>query len=73
MDAHRLLTSHLRGSNLDVARLDRSTFKLIAGAWLHHLVLGLWQPSGPDEKQAFVDSCLLELVENGRFASDPLA
>ncbi len=59
-----------RGSKLDVASLDRSTFEFIVGAWLHHLVLGLWQPSEPDEKRAFVDSGLLELVENGRFASN---
>ena len=70
VDAYRMLTYYLRGSKLDVASLDRSTFKFIVGAWLHHLVLGLWQPSEPDEKRAFVDSGLLELVENGRFASN---
>jgi hypothetical protein len=73
VDAYRMLTSYLRGSKLDVRSIDGSTFEFIVGAWLHHFVLGLWQPSEPDEKQAFVDSGLLDLVENGRFASNVAA
>lgn len=73
VDAYRLFTSYLRGSKLDVRSIDGSTFEFIVGAWLHHFVLALWQPSEPDEKRAFVDSGLHDLVENGRFASNVAA
>ena len=42
VDAYRMFTSYLRSSKLDVTSIDGSTFEFIVGAWLHHLVLGLW-------------------------------
>ena len=65
-DARRLFASYLRSSNLEVSSISGPTFEFIVGVWLDDLSHGLWTPSAPEERQAFVDSGLLEAVENGR-------
>lgn len=72
-DARRLFASYLPSSELDISNIAGSTFEFIVGAWLDDLTHGLWQPSAPEERQAFADSGLIEAVENGRFVTDVAA
>ena len=69
-DARRLFSSYLLRSNLDPAHLSSRTFEFILGAWLTDLSHHLWQPSGPEEIRAFVDTGLLDAVQNGRVVAD---
>lgn len=69
-DARRLFSSYLRRSNLDPADLSSRTFEFIVGAWLNDLSHHLWRPSAPEEVSAFVETGLLEAVENGRVVAD---
>jgi hypothetical protein len=69
-DARRLFSSYLQRSNLDPADLSSRTFEFIVGAWLNDLSHHLWQPSAPEEISAFVDTGLLDAVENGRVVAD---
>lgn len=69
-DAHRLFGSYFRRSNLDPADVSGPAFELIVGAWLNDLSQRVWQPAAPEELRAFVDTGLLEAVENGRVVAD---
>jgi hypothetical protein len=69
-DARRLFSSYLRRSNLEPADLSSRTFEFIVGAWLNDLSHHLWFPTAPEETSAFVDTGLLEAVENGRVVAD---
>lgn len=72
-DARRLFASYLRRSNLDLAKLSSRGFEIIVGAWLDDLSHQLWQPSVPEDVIAFVDTGLLEAIENGRVVADVAA
>lgn len=69
-DARHLFISYL---DRDPANLSGGTFEFIVGAWLNAFANHLWQPSTPDEIRAFVDTGLLEAVENGRVVADVAA
>jgi hypothetical protein len=69
-DARRVFGSYLRRSNLDPAELSSQAFEIVVGAWLHDFSHHLWQPSSQEDVTAFVDTGLLEAVENGRVVAD---
>lgn len=73
MNARRLFSSYLRTQSLETTDISRPVFEFMVGTWLRDLALGLWQPSGPEERQAFVESGLLEAVEDGEVVADVAA
>jgi hypothetical protein len=71
-DGRRLFSPYLR-SKLDPADLSSRTFEFVVGAWLDDLSHHLWRPSAPEEIIAFVETGLLEAVQNGRVVADVAA
>jgi len=69
-DARGLFSSYLHRSNADPAHISGRTFEFIVGAWLNDLSHRLWEPSNPEQVRVFVDTGLLEAIENGRVVSD---
>jgi len=69
-NARRLFSSY---TNYDPVDLSKPGFEFIVGAWLDNMSHGLWQPSEPDDVRAFVETGLLEAVQNGRVVAQMAA
>lgn len=69
VDARRLFATYVR-DGVDPSQLSGGTFEFIVGAWLNDVSHKLWRPTAPDEVRVFVDSGLLDVLENGRVVSD---
>jgi hypothetical protein len=73
VDARHIFEPYLERSSYDLDSLYGSTFESLVGAWLGQLLNQFWQPTTAEDVRLFVDTGLLEAIENGRVESDVAA
>jgi hypothetical protein len=69
-DARRLFAPYLPPSATNAADLSSRAFEFVVGSWLTDLSQHLWQPSAPEEIDAFRETGLLQAIANGRVVSE---
>lgn len=69
-DARRLFASYLPPSAANAAALSSPAFEFVVGSWLTDLSHHLWEPSAPEEIDAFRETGLLQAIANGRVVSE---